>query len=85
MDLANVPENLKNAFIAIEDERFLTHKGVDWKRTFGAVITYFFRGNKSYGGSTITQQLIKNITGDDERSQSVRFRRLSARSIWSGK
>ena len=68
VDLANVPKNLKNAFIAIEDERFLTHKGVDWKRTFGAVVTYLFRGNKSYGGSTITQQLIKNITGDDERS-----------------
>lgn len=68
VDLENTPVNLKNAFIAIEDERFETHHGVDWKRTFGATVTFMFKGNRSYGGSTITQQLIKNITGDDKRS-----------------
>lgn len=68
VDLDATPEMLQKAFIAIEDERFLTHKGVDWKRTFGATLGYVFKGNNSYGGSTITQQLIKNITGDDKRS-----------------
>ncbi len=68
VDLENTPPLLKYAFIAIEDERFESHRGVDWKRTFGATLNFVFKGNRSYGGSTITQQLIKNITGDDKRS-----------------
>ncbi len=60
-----MPEDLINAFVSIEDQRFFTHKGVDVKRTLGAVIG-FVSGNDSYGGSTITQQLIKNVTGDDD-------------------
>lgn len=67
VDLAQIPVNLRNAFIAIEDERFETHHGVDWKRTFGAFLGWI-TGNDSYGGSTITQQLIKNVTGDNDRS-----------------
>ena len=67
VDIENVPENLTNAFIAIEDERFRDHKGVDLKRTFGAFIQYMM-GRDSYGGSTITQQLVKNITGDNDKS-----------------
>ncbi len=62
----DMPENLKNAFVAIEDKRFYEHNGVDWLRTFKAVGNYIFRfGNRSFGGSTITQQLIKNLTGDN--------------------
>jgi len=68
VDLENTPLHLKQAFIAIEDERFEKHKGVDWKRTFGATLGFIFKGNNSYGGSTITQQLIKNVTGNDKRS-----------------
>lgn len=68
VDLEDTPEMLRKAFIAIEDERFESHKGVDWKRTLGATVGFIFKGNSSYGGSTITQQLIKNITGDNERS-----------------
>ncbi|MBO4293781.1 MAG: penicillin-binding protein [Clostridia bacterium] len=58
---------LPKAYIAIEDERFYEHDGVDLKRTFGAIVGKLF-GKGSYGGSTITQQLVKNITKDDETS-----------------
>ena len=62
-----IPDNLENAFIAIEDKRFRTHSGVDWKRTAGAVLNFFVGfDDTSYGGSTITQQLIKNVTGDND-------------------
>lgn len=67
-DLSNMPPELKEAFIAIEDERFLKHHGVDWKRTTGAVLKWFTSKDSAYGGSTITQQLIKNVTGDSRRS-----------------
>ncbi len=67
VDIENVPENLTNAFIAIEDERFRDHKGVDVKRTIGAFMQWA-RGKDSYGGSTITQQLIKNVTGENDKS-----------------
>jgi penicillin-binding protein 1A len=53
-----VPQNLIDAFIAIEDKRFYSHNGVDWKRTAGAVLS-FITGSDSYGGSTITQQFVK--------------------------
>lgn len=64
-------ENLPNAFIAIEDERFYSHKGVDLKRTLAATATYVFKGDSSFGGSTITQQLVKNITNERENSGSA--------------
>ncbi len=60
-----MPTYLYEAFISIEDERFWTHNGVDWKRTLGATF-YFFTGGDHYGGSTITQQLIKNITDEKD-------------------
>ena len=66
---SEIPEHLKNAFVAIEDERFYSHSGVDIKRFAGAAIQYITKGgNSSYGGSTITQQLIKNLTRDDDYS-----------------
>ena len=59
---------IPDAFIAIEDERFYKHNGVDLKRTLGAVLTFVKnRGNSSYGGSTITQQLVKITMNDDSR------------------
>ena len=67
VDIENTTNHLPNAFIAIEDERFREHGGVDVKRTLGAFIQWA-RGKDSYGGSTITQQLVKNITGDKDRS-----------------
>ena len=64
-----LPDNLKNAFISIEDKKFYTHKGVDWLRTAKATLNYLFKFDKNgYGGSTITQQLIKNVTGENDFS-----------------
>ena len=62
----DIPWYMEKALVAIEDKRFYDHKGVDWYRTFGAFIEMFARMQTSYGGSTITQQLIKNLTGEDE-------------------
>lgn len=62
-----IPKHLRDAVISIEDERFETHHGIDIKRTLSAVVTFVLnRGDSSFGGSTITQQLVKNITKDDE-------------------
>ena len=58
-DLNEIPDILKNAFISIEDVRFYRHQGVDFKRVFSAVLEILGNSNSS-GGSTITQQLIKN-------------------------
>ncbi len=59
------PKYLIDAFVAMEDHRFMEHSGVDWITTGKAVFNYF-TGNSVAGGSTITQQLIKNLTGEDE-------------------
>lgn len=71
----DIPQKLIDAFVAIEDHRFYEHKGVDLKRTLGAAIG-FIGGRSSYGGSTITQQLIKNVTGNDEYSVSRKLHEL---------
>ncbi|MBR6812723.1 MAG: PBP1A family penicillin-binding protein [Oscillospiraceae bacterium] len=57
---------LIDAAISIEDQRFERHQGVDWHRTAGAFVTMFLSMSNSFGGSTITQQLIKNLTKDDD-------------------
>ena len=70
VESANISENFKNAVVAIEDERFYQHNGVDIKRTLGATVRYAFSrigiGESTYGGSTITQQVIKNITSEND-------------------
>lgn len=72
-----MPKNLQNAFIAIEDERFNDHFGVDWRRTAGAVGNFFFKfDNTEFGGSTITQQLIKNVTMDNGKNAYRKFREI---------
>ena len=65
--LSEMSDYLPKAYVAIEDKRFYSHNGVDIKRTTGAILGTV-AGNSSYGGSSITQQLVKNITKDDARS-----------------
>ena len=60
-----LPQNLINALVSIEDRRFYEHHGVDWIRTVKSAFTTF-TGGKTQGGSTITQQLIKNVTQYDD-------------------
>lgn len=67
VSLSEIPEDLQNAVVAIEDQRFYSHHGVDWLRTLGAV-QGFITGDDRGGGSTITQQLIKNLTGNNDKS-----------------
>ena len=63
--LDEIPDSLIHAAIAIEDQRFYEHQGVDWITTVKACANMFFGGSDTFGGSTITQQLIKNLTGDN--------------------
>ena len=63
-DYEDIPQALIDAAIAIEDKRFYEHQGVDWFTTIKAFANMFF-GDETVGGSSITQQLIKNITDDN--------------------
>jgi len=77
IDIDKVPKKLINAFIAIEDETFYEHEGINWRRTVGAVTNYFLKfDNTEFGGSTITQQLIKNITLDNDKKASRKIREI---------
>ena len=67
VDFDSIPKVLRDATIAIEDKRFETHHGVDWHGTLRAVFSTLTNGN-TQGGSTITQQLIKNVTGNNENT-----------------
>ena len=59
---------LKNGFVAVEDKIFYEHKGINLKRTFLAAFNYVFKKEKRFGASTITQQVVKNISGDNQLS-----------------
>ena len=72
-----MPQNLINAFVAIEDKRFFSHDGVDWYRSLGAFANHFLHFGANFGGSTITQQLIKNVTGRDEVTIERKIREIS--------
>lgn len=65
-DPDEISPNVGNAFIAMEDKRFGDHEGVDWRRTFFAFVNMFTKQAQLQGGSSITQQLVKNLTGDDD-------------------
>lgn len=74
VDYDEVPTDLYNAFIAIEDERFYSHPGVDIKRSVAAALGFVVPSLDRHGGSTITQQVVKNITGDDAQSVTRKVR-----------
>ena len=63
--LEEIPQDLINATVAIEDKRFYEHQGVDWITTVKACMNMFFGGDSQFGGSTITQQLIKNVSQEN--------------------
>ena len=79
VDIEDIPQDLVNAFIAIEDQRYYSHSGIDIKRTFSAFLNYLpfvelYSSNQ--GGSSITQQLIKNLTADKDKSAMRKVREI---------
>lgn len=77
VSIDKMPKHLINAFIAIEDETFHEHSGINWKRTLGAVSNLIFKFDETeFGGSTITQQLIKNVTSDNDKSATRKIREI---------
>ncbi len=74
-----LPEDLIDAFVAVEDKRFWEHNGVDLYRSGFAVANYFIHFKKSFGASTITQQLVKNVTCDDD----ISIRRKVQEMFWA--
>lgn len=88
VDYEEIPQYMLDAVVAIEDKRFYEHDGVDWYRTVGAFYTMFFgEGDSSFGASTITQQLIKNLTDYDDVTVKRKiveiFRALEAEKFYS--
>ncbi|MCH4238901.1 MAG: transglycosylase domain-containing protein [Oscillospiraceae bacterium] len=75
VDYSKSPKGMKDAMVSIEDKRFWEHHGVDWRRTAGAMVN-LVGGSDSYGGSTITQQLIKNLTQEDEVSLTRKVKEI---------
>ncbi|MCO4781509.1 MAG: PBP1A family penicillin-binding protein [Candidatus Cloacimonetes bacterium] len=63
-----IPPHVRNAFIAIEDTRFYSHIGIDFKRIVGALIVDIKKGRLAHGASTITQQLVRNIYLSHEKT-----------------
>lgn len=75
-----IPDNLKYAFIATEDKRFYRHKGVDYFRIGGAIVSNIKNGKVVEGASTITQQLVKNTHLSHERTLSRKLKEIAIAS-----
>ncbi len=73
VDYDEMPENLLWAFVCLEDKRFYDHSGVDWIRTIGVLVNPKYDGQ---GGSTITQQLIKNLTDQKQVTYNRKFNEI---------
>lgn len=88
VDFDQIPSHVRDAFVYTEDKRFYQHDGVDWQRTFTAFANLFlhFYSTKQ-GGSTITQQLIKNITKENdvsiERKVQEIFNAINLEKVYS--
>lgn len=72
---SELPEDVVNCLVAAEDKRYWQHNGVDWLRTIKSTLT-FFSQSSTQGGSTITQQVIKNLTGNDEFSPERKVKEI---------
>ena len=81
IDIGQMSKYLPIAFVSIEDERFYEHQGVDLQRTATATIKYVLSkvgiGNDSYGGSSITQQLVKNLTNENEHDWTRKVKEMA--------
>lgn len=84
VDFDEISNELKLGFLAMEDREFYDHHGVNLKRTLAAMANHIFKFRSTFGASTITQQVIKNISGDNETSVTRKikeiFRALSLES-----
>ena len=80
IDSSQIPQVMKDAIVSIEDERFYSHGGIDIKRTAGATVKWTLSkigiGSSDYGGSTITQQVIKNITQENKTKVSRKIKEM---------
>ena len=77
VEIEQIPQHVLDAFVYTEDERFYTHDGVDYKNTIAAMANLFLHfWDSQRGGSTITQQLIKNVTGDNKESPTRKIREI---------
>ncbi len=74
--LSEMGEYLVEGFISAEDREFYSHKGVNIRRTLGAIANYVTRIRPSFGASTITQQVIKNISGDNAPTATRKFNEI---------
>jgi penicillin-binding protein 1A len=75
VDINDMPDQLLEAVIAVEDQRFFEHDGVDWRRTISATVQALFTDGNG-GGSTITQQLIRDVTKDNDVTVGRKLREI---------
>ncbi|MBQ8689151.1 MAG: transglycosylase domain-containing protein [Clostridia bacterium] len=74
--ISEISDYIKNGFIAAEDREFYSHHGVNLRRTVAAAVNYLFNSDNGFGASTISQQVIKNISGDNERTAKRKFHEM---------
>ena len=77
-DINSLPKHVSDAFTAIEDETFYDNMGISFNRLLYALFNYIVKGDSSFGGSTITQQLVKVATGDSAHSASRKAREIGS-------
>lgn len=75
VDFDDIPDAMWQAAVAIEDHRFFEHHGVDWRRTLSAIKS-FLTGGDTFGASTITQQVLRNLTEDKEVTVNRKIREI---------
>jgi penicillin-binding protein 1A len=75
VDIDDMPIELLDAVVSVEDKRFFEHDGVDWTRTVGVVVNALINGTTE-GGSTITQQLVRDVTGDNDVNVGRKLREI---------